>query len=247
VATACSGALVLAEAGLLDDQEATTHWAYAAAMAQRYPTTRFHPDRALVLAGDGRLIMAGGGSSWHDLALYLIARFVGTDEAMRVARLHLLDWHHVGQQPFAVLSRTRQIRDAVVARCQDWIARHYTTTAPVAAMVEVSGLPERSFKRRFSKATGMTPLEYAHALRLEAAKHLLETTALSIDELSSQVGYEDPAFFTRLFRRKVGLSPAQYRRRFQALRGALEAGPDRRDSGRASDVVRAAPSRLRLG
>ena len=224
-ATACTGALVLAEAGLLDSLDVTTHWAYCDAMSARYPAVRVHPNRALVVSGDGqRFIMAGGGTSWHDLALFLIARFGNAEEAMRVARLHLLDWHHVGQQPFAVLTGRRQNEDAVIARCQEWIAQHYDRDSPVSAMVRLSGLAERSFKRRFAHATGMSPLEYVHALRLEETKHMLETTDLPIDAVANEVGYGDGSFFTRLFRRKVGLTPAQYRKRFKALRQALEQG-----------------------
>jgi transcriptional regulator GlxA family with amidase domain len=222
-ATACTGALVLAEAGLLDGKDCTTHWGYCDAMAARYPRLRVHPNRALVISGEGqRFIMAGGGTSWHDLALFLIARFVGTEEAMRVARLHLLDWHHVGQQPFASLTRGKQSADAVIAQCQEWIARHYDQDSPVAAMARLSGLAERSFKRRFAQATGMAPLEYVHSLRLEETKHLLETSDLPIDAVANEVGYEDAGFFGRMFRRKVGLTPAQYRKRFRALRHVLE-------------------------
>jgi transcriptional regulator GlxA family with amidase domain len=223
IATACSGALLLAETGLLDGQDATTHWGFCEAMARRYPTTRVHPNRALVVAGEGqRLIMAGGGSSWTDLALFLIARFVGTEEAIRVARLNLLDWHHVGQQPFALLTRNRQVDDAVISKCQAWIAEHYDQDSPVATMARLSGLAERSFKRRFARATGMSPMEYVHTLRLEESKHMLETTQLPIEAVAHEAGYEDASFFSRLFRRKVGLSPAQYRKRFGALRAALE-------------------------
>ncbi len=225
LATACTGALVLAEAGLLDGQDVTTHWAYCEAMAERYPALRVHPNRALVISGaEQRLIMAGGGTSWLDLSLFLIARFVGTEEAMRVARLQLIDWHHVGQQPFAILTRNRQVDDAVIARCQEWIAQHYDKDSPVAAMARLSKLAERSFKRRFARATGMSPMEYVHTLRLEESKHSLETTDDPIEAVANQVGYEDASFFGRLFRRKVGLTPAQYRRRFRALRKALEAG-----------------------
>ncbi len=115
MATACTGAWMLAEAGLLDGQDATTHWAYCDTMAAKYPSVRLHPNRSLVVSGEGRLIMAGGGSSWHDLALFLIARFVGAEEAMRVARLQLLDWHDVGQQPFAALARFRSTKSRAVS------------------------------------------------------------------------------------------------------------------------------------
>ncbi len=224
IATACSGAILLAETGLLDGEEATTHWAYCDALAQ-YPGVRVHPQRALVVSGgDGRLVMAGGGTSWEDLALYLVARLVDVDEAMAIAKLFLIDWHDVGQLPFAMLARSRQVEDAVIARCQTWIASNYDQPSPVAAMIELAELPERSFNRRFKRATGLAPMEYVHTLRLEEAKQLLESGGEAVEAIAQQVGYEDAAFFGRLFRRKVGVTPAQYRKRFRGLRQALEAG-----------------------
>lgn len=224
VATACSGAVLLAAAGLLDGLEATTHWAYCDTLEQRYPTIRVHRDRALVASGVGhRLVMAGGGTTWLDLALYLLSRIVSVEAAMQVARTNLIDWHDMGQEPYARLVRARQVEDAVIARCQEWIGERPTVEAPVASMVRVSGLPERTFKRRFQKAAGMTPLEYVHGLRLERAKTLLETTELKLEQVAEKVGYEDTGFFSRLFRRAVGLTPVQYRRRFGALGRAVRA------------------------
>jgi transcriptional regulator GlxA family with amidase domain len=218
----CSGAMLLAEAGLLDGHEATTHWAYCDTMQRRHPSVRVQPQRALVTTGEGhRLVMAGGGSSWMDLALYIIARCVDVETAMEVARLVLIDWHHVGQQPFARVARSSQVEDALIGRCQNWIADHYADPAPVAAMIGMSGLPQRSFQRRFKAATGMAPLEYVHTMRIEEAKHLLETGDLPMAAVAEEVGYDDPAFFGRLFRRQVNLTPPQYRRRFGGLRAAL--------------------------
>ncbi len=182
-----------------------------------------HPQRALVASGEGqRLVMAGGGTSWLDLAIYLISRFAGLEAAMQAARINLIEWHEVGQQPFARLARTRQAEDAEIARCQTWIAHHYAEPAPVAAMVRLSGLPERSFKRRFQQATGMSPLEYVHTLRLEEAKQMLEADNAPIEAVANEVGYEDAGFFSRLFRRQVALTPAQYRKRFGTIRRALQ-------------------------
>jgi transcriptional regulator GlxA family with amidase domain len=224
LAAACSGALLLAEAGLLDGQDATTHWGYCDAMSRHYPRVRLHPGRALVVTGDAqRLVMGGGSTSWLDLTLYLIARFVTLEEAMRVAKLHLIEWHQAGQQPFAVLSRSRQAADALIGRCQEWVAQHYDEPTPVATMAKLSGLHERTFKRRFAKATGMPPMEYVHALRSEEAKQMLEATELSVEAIANEVGYEDASFFGRLFRRRVGMTPAQYRRRFGGLRKVLQA------------------------
>ena len=205
IGTACAGSLLLAEAGLLNGLDAASHWGYCDIMAERYPDVRVQPSRALVITGDAqRIVMAGGGSTWHDMALYLIARLLGIEEAMRVARVYLIDWHHVGQQPFASLSRTRQVEDAVIARCQEWIAQNYDHESPVAAMTKHSGLAERSFKRRFARATGMTPIKYVQTLRLEDAKHVLETTDIPVEAVAHEVGYEDPSYFGRLFKKTVG-------------------------------------------
>lgn len=239
IASACSGSMLLAEAGLLDGWEATTHWGWCDVMRRRFPDVQVRTQRAIVVSGEGqRLIMAGGGATWLDLALYLIARAVGLEEAIRVARVNLIDWHQSGTQPFARLARTRQVDDAVIARCQTWAAEHYDERNPVRQMARLSGLAERSFKRRFQQATGMAPLEYVQALRLEEAKQLLETGDLPIEAIANEVGYEDAAFFTRLFRRKVGLTPAQYRRRFGQLRETLgaKAAGEARPEARAPAV-----------
>ncbi len=226
LASACSGALLLAEAGLLDGCEATTHWGYCDAMARRYPKVTIRSERCLVASGEGqRIITSGGVTSYLDLGLFLAARFFGQEEAMRLARAYLIDWHSHGQLPYSSLVCSRQAADARIAPVQSWIGENYAHPAPVAAMARLSGLPDRSFKRRFRQATGLTPLDYVHTLRLEESKQLLETTDLPIDAIASEVGYEDASFFRRLFRRKVGLTPHAYRRRFAAFRKALaEAG-----------------------
>jgi transcriptional regulator GlxA family with amidase domain len=223
LASACSGAVLLGEAGLLANCEATSHWGYVATLTNNYPGVKVRVDRSLVLSGEAqRIVMAGGGSSWQDLALYLIARFVGLKEAMEVAKVYMLQWHDMGQQPFASLMTLRQTKDGLINRCQKWLAVNYRVQSPVAAMVVLSGIPERSFIRRFGKAAGMTPLNYVHALRLEEAKQILETTDLPIEAIANEVGYEDASFFSRLFRRETGLTPANYRLRFGSLRRALK-------------------------
>ncbi len=165
--------------------------------------------------------MAGGGASWMDMALFLIARLLGVEAAVRSARLNLIDWHDIGQQPFASLARSRQQDDALIGEIQAWIGENYAVRSPVAAMAARSGLPERSFDRRFRKATGMSPLEYVHTLRLEEAKQQLEATQLPIEAIAGECGYEDAGYFSRLFSKRVGLTPAQYRRRFGKLRQVL--------------------------
>jgi transcriptional regulator GlxA family with amidase domain len=155
------------------------------------------------------------------LALYLVARYVGVEEAMRTARLAMLSWHDVGQQPYAGIAVHTQGEDALIARAQLWLAEHYEVANPVARMLAETGLPERSFQRRFRAATGMAPIAYVHALRLEEAKQMLEMEDQPVEAIALQVGYEDASFFGRLFRRHVGMTPVQYRRRFGGLRRRL--------------------------
>jgi transcriptional regulator GlxA family with amidase domain len=223
MASACAGAVLLGEAGLLVDCDATIHWGYVSTLTNNFPGVNVRADQSLVLSGVAqRIVMAGGGSSWQDLALYLIARFVGLKEATEVAKVYLLQWHDLGQQPFASLMSLRQSTDAVINKCQEWLDMNHKVRAPVAAIVTFSGLPERTFMRRFAKATGMSPLDYVHALRLEEAKQLLETTDVPVEAIANEVGYEDASFFGRLFRRKTGITPLQYRLRFGSLRRVLE-------------------------
>ncbi len=224
LASACSGAVLLGEAGLLSNCEATIHWGYAASLTNNYPGVKVNIRQSLVMGGEAqRIVMAGGGSNWQDLSLYLIARYVGLQDAIDVARVYMLQWHDLGQQPFAALLSRRKSSDAVIGKCQEWAADNYHVASPVAGMVKLSGLAERTFMRRFREATGMTPLDYVQALRLEEAKQMLETTDMAVEAIANAVGYEDTSFFGRMFRRKVGLTPVQYRLRFGSLRRALKA------------------------
>ncbi len=218
LASVCSGSLVLAEACLLDGIECAGHWGYRELFREHYPKVRFREDSILVFAGeDTRIITAGGHSSWHDLALHLIGRLCGSRHAIRTAKIYLFSGHQDGQLPFAAMTRRVQKSDAVIGRCQEWIAQNYACANPVATMVERSGLKPRTFERRFRAATGYRPMDYVHALRVEEAKQLIETEDAGIDEIGVQVGYEDPTFFRRLFKRKAGLTPAAYRRKFAGI------------------------------
>lgn len=213
---ACGGSLALAEAGLLDGQEATTHWCYVPLFRQEFPHVKLHEDRILVQTGEGRTILCcGGASSWQDLALLLIAKYGGTDEALRISKFFLYQWHREGQLPFASMVANTGHGDAAIERCQSWIAQNYERADVIAELVQRSGLPKRTFDRRFRAATGYSPLAYVQALRIEEAKHLLETGSLPIEEIAQEVGYSDLASFRRLFRRQAGMSPGDYRRKLQ--------------------------------
>lgn len=224
LASACSGAVVMALTGLLDGYEATSHWGYCEHLQRAHPHTRWQADRGLVVTGEGqRILMAGSGVSWHLLVLALIARYAGPEEAMRVARINLMDLNSANPQAYASLTHGSHAADPVIARCQQWAALHYAHESPVAQMVALSQLPERTFKRRFAQATGMAPLEYVHHIRLEEAKQMLEAGDEPVETIALDMGYSDSSFFSRLFRRKVGISPVQYRLRFGRMAQQLRA------------------------
>ncbi len=228
VCSVCTGSLLLAEAGLLDGIEATTHWSACALFASHYPKVKLHPERILVPSGcEHRVITSGGFASWSELALYLVARFSGRQEAIRIAKLFVLGDRSDGQLPFSAMIRPSRHSDGLIERCQAWIAYHYAGPAPVKRLIEYSGLHARTFKRRFRAATGYSPIEYVQAVRIEEAKHFLETTNLPTDEVAEQVGYRDPASFRRLFRHMTGVTPARYRQRFASIAsGAGTLPPD---------------------
>lgn len=218
VCSVCTGSLLLAEAGLLDGEQATCHWAAADQIRNRYPTVRLKPERVLVTSGvEHRLVTSGGNASWTDLALYLVARFCGEDEARRTAKLFLFGDRSNGQAPFAARVRPPQHDDAAVTAAQLWIAQNYASANPVAGMTAAAGLTTRTFKRRFEAATGYAPLDYVQSLRIEEAKQMLESSDTPIDEISAESGYSEPAAFRRLFKRSTGISPLQYRQRFRQV------------------------------
>ncbi|MET4701081.1 transcriptional regulator GlxA family with amidase domain [Constrictibacter sp. MBR-5] len=214
--SACSGVFLLAETGLFDDRETTVHWGYVPQFAKVFPRVPLSPQRVLVVSGEREeLITSGASMTWHDLVLYLIARHVGATAAQTVARYFALQWHHDGLAPYIVFQGRTDHGDAAVADAQEWLATHFSVGSPVDEMVRRSGLAERTFKRRFTEATGFAPIDYVQRLRIEDAKRRLERTEAPADEIGWKVGYEDPAFFRRLFKRVTGMTPGAYRRRFQ--------------------------------
>lgn len=247
--SACSGIFLLAETGLFDGVDATVHFGYARAFAAAYPAVPIHPERVLVVSGRREeLITSGASMTWHDLVLYLIARHAGATAAQAMARFFALQWHQDGLAPYIVFEGRSDHGDGAVQAAQDWVATHFSVVDPLQGMIRQAGLTERTFKRRFTGATGLSPIAYVQRLRIEDAKRRLERTEVSVDEISWKVGYEDPAFFRRLFRRLTGLAPGAYRRRFRIpdyARPRQEAAADpRRDSGAVAAKTKT-PGRIR--
>jgi transcriptional regulator GlxA family with amidase domain len=214
--SACSGLLLLAETDLLAGREATMHWAYEQTFRRNFPDVQLRLEEMLVISGESQeLVMSGAAMAWHDLVLYLIERYVGVASAQSIARFFAMRWHDDGQSPYIGFAPSTARGDAIVADAQAWLERHFSVANTVDEMVNRSGVPERTFKRRFTQATGIAPLDYVQRLRIELAKRRLEQSDTAIEEIAWTVGYEDPASFRKLFRRVTGISPGIYRRKYR--------------------------------
>jgi len=212
IVSICSGAFLLAATGLLDGRQATTHWACEQLFRERYPKVNLQSEQ--MITQDGALCCSGGASAYQDMALFLVRQHYGDQVAHQCAKAVLIDLDRHTQQQYASFRPSRQHQDSVVHRLQDWLQHHATESFSIAYLAEKTKLSERQLKRRFKQATSETPLAYIQALRMEAAKHALETSSAQVEKVSNVSGYEDVRFFRQLFKRYTGLSPSEYRRKF---------------------------------
>ncbi|MCF4166040.1 helix-turn-helix domain-containing protein [Zavarzinia compransoris] len=212
----CAGAFVLAETGLLDGRRATTHWGYAERLARAHPAIRV--DAGPLVIDEGDIVTAGGVMAWTDLGLVLVERLMGPTLMLETARFLLIDPPGREQRPYERFRPRLDHGDAAILAVQHWLAATGAKGADLAAMTARARLEERTFLRRFRKATGLRPTEYCQQIRIEKAREMLELGNLPIDAVAHDVGYDDPASFRRLFQRLTGLSPGDYRRRFRAAR-----------------------------
>jgi transcriptional regulator GlxA family with amidase domain len=213
--SACSGSVLLAETGLLDGVGAASHWCYQDLFRKAYPNVRFDLAPTLVYGrDDGRIVTAGGTTSWHDLALHIIARHASPREALHIAKVYLMKWHTEGQAPYAPLVIRQPHGDELVEHCECWLHEHLREADAAQRVLQIAGLPERTLNRRFKTATGSTPYDYLQCLRIEEAKQLLESGSMPAGEVGAACGLADAALFHSLFAQQTGLSPEQYRRMF---------------------------------
>ncbi|WP_431689401.1 GlxA family transcriptional regulator [Hahella sp. NBU794] len=213
IATICTGAFLLAESGLLDDMAATTHWYYVNAFAQRYPKVKVSKQH--IITEDNRIICSGGASAAIDLLLHIIRRYAAPEIAAECSKKLLIDTTRREQTPYVMLSFNKNHEDREILKVQDWLDHHYASAINIEELAKQFGFGVRNFKRRFKDATGQTPINYLQNLRIENAKRLIETTRMSIESITFEVGYEDSNSFRRLFSERVGTTPSSYRKKFQ--------------------------------
>ncbi|MFF0227729.1 GlxA family transcriptional regulator [Streptomyces sp. NPDC004629] len=210
----CTGAILLAEAGLLDGRRATTHWAYCDRLAGEHPAVRVEPDPVYVR--DGPVATSAGVTAGIDLALALVEEDLGRDVALTVARHLVVFLRRPGNQAqFSAQLAAQTARREPLREVQRWITEHPADDLSVEALAARAALSPRHFARAFRTETGMTPGRYVDRVRLEHARRLLEETGDGIEEISRASGYGTPETMRRAFTRALGAPPAEYRRRFQ--------------------------------
>ena len=225
IAGVCSGVAFLAECGILDGKQATTHWGVAEVMRARYPKVNWKTEE--FVTEDGKLFCSGGVYASIDLSLYLVEKFCGHEVALQCAKSLLLSMPRSRQSGYAVVPLSRPHADEKIRKAEEYLQKHFDRAVSIGDLADRAGMGARNFIRRFKAATGHLPGAYLQTLSVSAAKEMLEEGALSIQEICAKVGYEDAAFFRELFKRHTGMTPAEYRHNFAGMsfeRGDLVPG-----------------------
>ena len=212
IAGNCTGNFFLAEAGILNHKLATTHWGFQDFFLQLYPFVRLNVEQ--LITRDEHIYCAGGGIAWFDLGLHLIERFYGFELAIQTAKSFVIDYRRESQLSYSLMRIGQPHQDVLIQNIQNWLEQHFQQQFSLDDLATQFNVTTRTLIRHFKAALGLPPNHYIQALRIEAAQKRLQETQQSIDLIIQEVGYSDPSSFRRLFRRKTGLTPLEYRRRF---------------------------------
>jgi transcriptional regulator GlxA family with amidase domain len=219
VTSVCTGAFILARAGLLDGRRATTHWAYCDRLARRHPLVSVDPDPIYVRDGD--VYTSAGVTAGMDLALALVEEDMGAAAAMEVARrLVLFARRPGGQAQFSVQLAAPPAPPGPVRELQAWIAEHVDADLSAAALAERAHISQRTLARAFARELGMTPAAYVESVRVERARAKLEAGGTPLAAIARGCGFGTAETMRRAFHRRLGVSPADYRTRFTTQTGA---------------------------
>ncbi|HZN15749.1 MAG TPA: GlxA family transcriptional regulator [Acidimicrobiales bacterium] len=214
VTSVCSGAFVLAAAGLLDGKRATTHWSECHTLAEFFPKVTVEADPIFV--HDGDVWTSAGVTAGMDLALALVEDDLGADVAREVARwLVLFVQRPGGQSQFSAQLAAQQPERDALRDVTEWMTDHLASDLSVAALARRAGMSTRNFARAFRAELGHTPASYAESLRVEAARRLLESTDRTVDDIARACGFGTVETMHRTFKRTVRVTPGEYRRHFQ--------------------------------
>lgn len=212
LASICAGAFLLGETGLLAGRTATTHWLYVERFMARFPDVHLDADQLIIDVDD--IITAGGLMAWTDLGLRLVDRYLGAKAMIDTAQMLVIDPPGRQQRYYSAFAPRLNHGDSAILAVQQWLQQTAAEEVVLAKLAQRAGLEERTFLRRFRKATGMTTTDYCQRIRVGRARELLHASRLPIERVAWEVGYADPGAFRKVFTRVVGLTPGAYRRRF---------------------------------
>ena len=212
IASLCKGALLLAETGLLNGKSCATHWTVHEQFKQRYPQVNLIPEK--IICEDNGIYSSGGAYSFLNFMLYLIEKYCGRETAIWCSKVSEIEYDRIDQSQFVIFNGQKGHNDDSIKQAQLYIEKNFEEKLnidDIASMVKISG---RNFLRRFKKATSNTPLEYIQRVKIEAAKKRLESSTLNIKEVMYGIGYHDEKAFRNTFRKYTGLSPLEYRNKY---------------------------------
>jgi transcriptional regulator GlxA family with amidase domain len=215
VAAMCIGAFLLAGTGLLDGKSCTTHWEFADAFRQLFPAVNLVEDK--IITDENNIYTSGGAYSWLNLILYLVEKYAGREIAVTCSKGFQIDFERDSQSPFIIFSGQKEHEDAAIRTAQDFIEKNVRSRITVDELAGMLALGRRNLERRFKRATGNSVMEYIQRVKMEAVKKSLETSRLGVNEAMDKVGYSDPKSFRVIFKKVTGLSPLQYRNRYNRV------------------------------
>lgn len=212
IAGNCTGNFLLAQAGILDNKIATTHWGFENEFRQRFPQVNLQPEQ--LITRDDNIYCAGGGITWFDLGLHIIERNINFETAIQTAKAFVIDYRRDSQLSYSLLRLSNSHQDELIQKIQNRIDKNINHPLNIEDLAAQFNVSQRTLIRRFNKALGMPPIAYLQAIRIERAQKLLEESEHPIESIINTVGYEDTSSFRRLFKKRTGLTPTEYRHRF---------------------------------
>ncbi len=212
IASMCSGAFILAATGIMDGRSCSTHWSFADQFKNMYPKVNLHSDK--LITDEKGIYTNGGAYSFLNLVLYLIEKYYDRQTAIFCSKVFQVELDRNSQSAFAIFTGQKQHGDTVVQQAQTYIENNIDEKISVEHLSARFAVGRRNFDRRFIKATGNTPVEYAQRVKMEFAKKALESTRKTINEIMYEVGYSDVKAFREVFRKITGLSPMEYKNRY---------------------------------
>ncbi|MBG9377848.1 helix-turn-helix domain-containing protein [Panacibacter sp. DH6] len=212
VATMCIASFFLAGTGLLDGKQCATHWSAANTFRALFPGVNLVDDK--IMTEDDGIYTSGGAYSFTNLLVYIIEKYAGRDVAIMIAKSFMIDIDRISQSPFIIFQGQKAHDDEQIRKAQEYIEQNFDDKITVDQLASMLALGRRNMERRFKKATSNTVVEYIQRVKIEAAKKNLENSRKNINEVMYEVGYSDTKAFRTIFKRITGLSPVEYRTKY---------------------------------